>query len=73
MTAMEISRRTMVGGMVATAAAMPFAPALAAHRPLSFLAMGDWGRDGNQHQRDVAIAVKNSREMALLPYTSTAR
>ena len=26
-----------------------------------------------QHQRDVAIAVKNSREMALLPYTSTAR
>ena len=27
----------------------------------------------SQHQRDVAIAVKNSREMALLPYTSTAR
>ena len=26
-----------------------------------------------QHQRDIAIAVKNSREMALLPYTSTAR
>jgi small subunit ribosomal protein S18 len=26
-----------------------------------------------QHQRDVARAVKNSREMALLPYTSTAR
>lgn len=26
-----------------------------------------------QHQRDVAIAVKNSREMALLPYTSTGR
>ena len=26
-----------------------------------------------QHQRDVAMAVKNSREMALLPYTSTAR
>ncbi|MGH3930544.1 MAG: 30S ribosomal protein S18 [Pseudonocardiaceae bacterium] len=26
-----------------------------------------------QHQRDVAIAVKNSREVALLPYTSTAR
>ena len=26
-----------------------------------------------QHQRDVAIAVKNSREMALLPYTSIAR
>ncbi|HEY2221953.1 30S ribosomal protein S18 [Actinomycetospora sp.] len=27
----------------------------------------------SQHQRDVAVAVKNSREMALLPYTSTAR
>jgi small subunit ribosomal protein S18 len=26
-----------------------------------------------QHQRDIASAVKNSREMALLPYTSTAR
>ena len=26
-----------------------------------------------QHQRDVAMAVKNSREMALLPYTSLAR
>ena len=26
-----------------------------------------------QHQRDIAIAVKNSREVALLPYTSTAR
>jgi small subunit ribosomal protein S18 len=27
----------------------------------------------SQHQRAVAIAIKNSREMALLPYTSTAR
>ncbi len=27
----------------------------------------------SQHQRDVAIAVKNAREVALLPYTSTAR
>ncbi|QDQ98829.1 30S ribosomal protein S18 [Tomitella fengzijianii] len=26
-----------------------------------------------QHQRDVAVAVKNSREVALLPYTPTAR
>jgi small subunit ribosomal protein S18 len=26
-----------------------------------------------QHQRDIAIAVKNSREVALLPYVSTAR
>ena len=27
----------------------------------------------SQHQRDVAIAVKNAREMAQLPYPSTAR
>ena len=26
-----------------------------------------------RHQRDIAMAVKNAREMALLPYTSTAR
>ena len=26
-----------------------------------------------QHQRDVAAAVKNAREMALLPYSSSAR
>jgi len=26
-----------------------------------------------QHQRDIATAVKNAREMAMLPYTSTAR
>jgi small subunit ribosomal protein S18 len=27
----------------------------------------------SQHQRDIAVAIKNSREMALLPYTSTVR
>jgi small subunit ribosomal protein S18 len=26
-----------------------------------------------QHQRDIAMAVKNSREMALMPYSSTTR
>ena len=26
-----------------------------------------------QHQRDIAIAVKNSREVALLPYVAVAR
>ncbi len=27
----------------------------------------------SQHQRDVAVAIKNSREMALLPYSSAGR
>ena len=27
----------------------------------------------SQQQRDIAAAIKNAREMALLPYTSTAR
>jgi small subunit ribosomal protein S18 len=26
-----------------------------------------------QQQREIAVAIKNAREMALLPYTSTAR
>lgn len=26
-----------------------------------------------QHQRDIAVAVKNAREVALLPFTSTGR
>ena len=26
-----------------------------------------------QHQREIAVAVKNAREVALLPYVSTAR
>ena len=29
--------------------------------------------DGTQQQREIANAVKNAREMALLPYTRTAR
>lgn len=26
-----------------------------------------------RHQRDIAVAIKNSREVALLPYTTTTR
>ena len=26
-----------------------------------------------QHQRDIAVAIKNAREMAMLPYTSAGR
>lgn len=49
------SRRTVIGGIAATAAIAPLARAGAQARPLSFLAFGDWGRDGAQHQRDVAV------------------
>jgi len=31
------------------------------------------GRGGEQHQRDIAIAVKNAREVALLPFSSSTR
>src|SRR5256885_16955670 len=30
-------------------------------------------RNCTRHQRDVATAIKNAREMAMLPYTSTPR
>src|ERR1700740_1068049 len=50
-----ISRRTVIGGIAATAAIAPLARTMAAERPGGFLVIGDWGRDGAQHQRDVAV------------------
>jgi len=50
-------RRTVLGGMAAAVASVPLARATAADRPFSFLVVGDWGRDGAQHQRDVAEAM----------------
>ncbi|WP_353226559.1 tartrate-resistant acid phosphatase type 5 family protein [Novosphingobium sp.] len=55
MTGFTISRRTLVGGMVAGAVTAPFARADAASAAPNFLVVGDWGRDGAQHQRDVAV------------------
>lgn len=52
---MRIDRRTVIGGIAATVAAAPLSRAAASDRPASFLAFGDWGRDGAQHQRDVAM------------------
>ena len=49
----SLSRRAVLGG-IATVAAIPALPAEAAVPPLAFLAVGDWGRDGASHQRDVA-------------------
>ncbi len=51
---MHINRRTVMTGLAASTA-VPMAPAYAATRPLDFLVVGDWGRDGAEHQRDVAI------------------
>ena len=50
-------RRTVLGGLAAAAAAAPLARLDAADPGLSFLVVGDWGRDGAQHQRDVAEAM----------------
>ncbi len=55
MTAMTVSRRTILGGIGATAAVARFAKAATPPAPLNFLVVGDWGRDGMQHQRDVAV------------------
>jgi len=52
----QTNRRTVLGGLAAAAAA-PLAPLGASERPFSFLVVGDWGRDGAQHQRDVADAM----------------
>ncbi|MBW8745644.1 MAG: metallophosphoesterase [Sphingomonas sp.] len=53
----QTNRRAVLGGLAVTAAVAPFAPLGASERPFSFLVVGDWGRDGAQHQRDVADAM----------------
>lgn len=54
MTSLILDRRSLLAGMAATAA-LPGVAAAAPDTPASFLVVGDWGRDGTQHQRDVAI------------------
>jgi acid phosphatase len=51
----DFNRRTVIGGIAATAAIVPLSQSIAQPQPASFLAFGDWGRDGAQHQRDVAV------------------
>ena len=51
----DFNRRTVIGGIAATAAIVPLSQSVARTRAPSFLAFGDWGRDGAQHQRDVAV------------------
>lgn len=51
------NRRTVLGGLAVAAASAPLAGLDAAEPAISFLVVGDWGRDGAQHQRDVADAM----------------
>ena len=55
MTEFQISRRALVCGMAAGAALAPCAHAIAPAPAPNFVVVGDWGRDGAQHQRDVAV------------------
>jgi tartrate-resistant acid phosphatase type 5 len=51
------NRREVLSALAATAAvtAIPNAFAAAAPAPCNFLVVGDWGRDGNAHQHEVAV------------------
>lgn len=52
----DATRRTLLQGLAATTAAAltPRAFARTADPAFAFLTVGDWGRDGTQHQQDVA-------------------
>jgi tartrate-resistant acid phosphatase type 5 len=51
------NRREVLSALAATAAvtAIPNGFAAAVPAPCNFLVVGDWGRDGNAHQREVAV------------------
>jgi acid phosphatase len=52
---MQTDRRTLLGGIAAAAAAAPFGSLKAQPTgAINFLAIGDWGRRGEPHQRGVA-------------------
>ena len=57
------SRRTLLQALALTAAGAAL-PATAADRPLSFVALGDWGRRGAYHQREVAAAMAAAAQEA---------
>ncbi|WP_336964987.1 tartrate-resistant acid phosphatase type 5 family protein [Sphingobium aquiterrae] len=60
----DISRRDLMGSFTAAAAATALAPLEAEARAasLNFLSIGDWGRNGNGHQRDVAVQMGKAAE-----------
>ena len=66
MTNVEITRRTAIGllGGAGLAAVAPVSTAWAnsGGASMTFLAVGDWGREGNFHQRDVAARMAESAD-----------
>jgi acid phosphatase len=62
MASANVNRRQVLGGMVG-AAALASVPPLRAARPdgaINFLVVGDWGRQGNSRQREVAVQMGRS-------------
>ena len=65
MPLIPLTRRAALQGLgVAAASSLvsPFARAFAAEPALTFLAVGDWGRDGAYHQADVAARMAETAE-----------
>ena len=51
---MLANRRRLLGGLVTVGASVSGPTVAGPNADLSFLVLGDWGRDGASHQRDVA-------------------
>jgi tartrate-resistant acid phosphatase type 5 len=58
------NRREVLNALMATAAvtAVPNAFASPSPAPFNFLVVGDWGRDGNANQREVAVQMSKAAE-----------
>ncbi len=55
---MLTNRRHLLGGLVTIGASVAGASVAGATADLAFLVVGDWGRDGASHQRDVAAQME---------------
>lgn len=60
-----LNRRDVLNALAATAAVTAIPKAFAAPSPAAcnFLVVGDWGRNGNSHQREVAVQMGNAAEI----------
>lgn len=61
MSRCTLDRRSVMAGMAA-AASLPRVGLAKREVSASFLVVGDWGRDGEQHQRDVAVQMGNAAQ-----------